>query len=197
MTYNPNTPLASERISDTQQPIRDNFFLSNQYFGIDHFEFDAASNNGKHKQVTLPDRTATPPATIASECAIYARTASAQTFPYMRRDASATDIPVIPLKAFAECTVPGAVVTANSFNVSSVTRNGAGRYQFNFAVPMPDTNYAVLCTYSLSGTNPMPDISYNLPAKLTTSVEIQIIAGNGSGFTDSTVSVISMAVLRA
>jgi len=194
MTYNPNTPLASERISDTQQPIRDNFFLANQIFGIDHFEFDAASNNGKHKEVTMPDRTATPPTTSASECAIYARTASSQTFPYMRRDASATDIPVIPIKAFGECTVPGAVLTANSFNVTSVTRVAVGRYQFIFTVPMPDTNYAVLCAMASSGSQPI--ISYSLPDKLTTSVVIQLIRQDGTGFTDAATR-ISMAVLRA
>lgn len=193
-TYNPNTPLASERISDTQQPIRDNFFLANQIFGIDHFEFDAASNNGKHKQVTLPDRTASPPATLASECAIYARTASSQTFPYMRRDASATDIPVLPLRAFGLCTVPGAVLEANSFNISSVTRIGVGRYQFNFAVAFPDTNYSVLCAMSSSGSQPI--ISYDLPTRLTTSIVIQLIRQDGAGFTDAATT-ITMAVLRA
>src|SRR5690606_10764447 len=132
------------------------------------------------------------PVTLASECAIYARTASSQTFPYMRRDASATDIPVIPIKAFGECTVPGAVLTATSFTVTSVTRVGVGGFQFTFPGSRPATNVSLLCGMSSSGCQPI--VSYTLPAKLSTSVVIQLISQDGTRLTDAATT-ISMAVL--
>jgi hypothetical protein len=117
MTYNPNTPLASERISDTQEPIRLNFDLANQYFGVDHFAFDAASNNGKHRRVTMPDQTATPPSPAAGECAMYGKTISAVTTPFLRRDGLASpEYPVTPIRAYGSFT--GGAATVNAINMT-------------------------------------------------------------------------------
>lgn len=154
MTYNPNTPLANERISDTQQPIRDNFFLANQYFGVDHFEFDAASNNGLHKQSTYPDRSATPPAPGVSECAIYGRTAGSETFPFMRRDGGTLDYPVSPIRAMVRVSTAPAVI-GQSFNIN------AGLITFVdpvWTIPFqnaePDGNYLILTSpVRSSGSN--------------------------------------------
>ncbi len=194
MTYNPTVPGPAQRISDTQSPIQTNFDQLNVIFGLDHFEFDATSENGKHKSVTLPDQDGSPPATAVDEMAIYARTSDSETFPFMRRDTSTTDIPLLPIKAFGECSVPGAVLTANSFNISSVTRIGTGRYDFNFTDPLPDTDYTVLCAMSSSGSQPI--ISYENSNKLTTSCRIQLIRQDGAGFTDSA-TLISVTILRA
>lgn len=52
--YNPATPNATDLISATQQPIKDNFFELNREFGIDHLPFNnGGANDGFHKQVTF------------------------------------------------------------------------------------------------------------------------------------------------
>lgn len=60
MTFNPATPNASDLISATQQPIKDNFNQLNVQFGIDHVPFNNGGSNGTgfHKQVTFSAPTA-------------------------------------------------------------------------------------------------------------------------------------------
>ena len=66
----------------------------------------------------------------------------------------------------------GTVAIRASGNVSSITDNGTGRFQVNFATAMPDTNY------SAAGSNDhVPAVSYGLVTLrsgtiLTTSVEL-------------------------
>lgn len=52
MAYNNNTPLASQRIKDTQQPIRDNFAELDTYTAVNHEALNSASA-GKHKFLNL------------------------------------------------------------------------------------------------------------------------------------------------
>ncbi len=55
MTYNPATPNATDLVSATQQPIKDNFFQLNAQFAIDHngFNVGGTNGNGHHKQITF------------------------------------------------------------------------------------------------------------------------------------------------
>jgi len=154
MTYNPNTPLASERISDTQEPIRLNFELANTYFGVDHFAFDAASNNGKHRRVTMPDQTATPPTPVASECAFYAKTISGVTTPYLRRDGLISpEYPMTPIRAMGAFTGGGAAL--NNQNLTSSAFSGASGYTMTMpAGTVTGVNYLVLAIPGQTGLNP-------------------------------------------
>lgn len=152
MTYNPNTPLSTDRIQDTQVPIQTNFSLANTYFGVDHFEFDALSNNGLHKQVTLPDRTASPPSPIAGEWATYAQTSNSITLPYWRRDGSVTTFPVMPIKAFVIIDGTTGAIIGTAYNIASVVRTASGRYTVtlsNNAVTSAD--FGVLITGTTTG----------------------------------------------
>jgi hypothetical protein len=164
MTYNSNTPLASERISDTQQPIRDNFFLANQYFGVDHFEFDAVSNNGLHKQSTYPDRSATPPAPGVSECAIYGRTAGGETFPFLRRDGGTVDFPVAAIRAMVRVSTAPAVI-GQSFNIDTALITFVGDvWTIPFLTPEADANYLILASSVSAGGASVALTSQNITA---------------------------------
>jgi hypothetical protein len=50
------------------------------------------------------------------------------------------------VKAWVNFNGTGTVAIRASFNVSSITDNGTGRYTLNFTNAMPDVNYAVLGT---------------------------------------------------
>lgn len=51
-------------------------------------------------------------------------------------------------KAWVNFNGTGVVAIRGSFNVSSITDNGAGDFTVNFTVPMIDANYAVMATGS-------------------------------------------------
>jgi len=72
MVFDPNRPIASENLSDSQPLLLSNNRALDTSFGVDHYKFsDASGNNGFHNQVTTPvfvDNPATgnPPVTVAN-----------------------------------------------------------------------------------------------------------------------------------
>lgn len=72
MTYNPNIPQATDFISQSQAQIQTNFSQADTAFGIDHTAFSVATDQGKHKKVTLVEQT-TDPAADASGPLVYSR----------------------------------------------------------------------------------------------------------------------------
>lgn len=70
-TYN-DTPLSGESKSYTRPLIRQNFSSIETAWNTDHIAIDAATDYGKHKCITLPERTAAL-STGADEGIIYAR----------------------------------------------------------------------------------------------------------------------------
>lgn len=61
MAYTANTPQANDRISDTQDPILNNFINLPTLIEANHVGFDGSADEGKHKFVTLPVQAASPP----------------------------------------------------------------------------------------------------------------------------------------
>jgi hypothetical protein len=53
MSYNPSIPQPGDIPSQSQSQFLTNFTQLNTQFGTEHFAFNAASSNGKHKYVTL------------------------------------------------------------------------------------------------------------------------------------------------
>jgi hypothetical protein len=47
-------------------------------------------------------------------------------------------------------TLSGTITPRNSFNVTSVTKNGTGNFTVNFTTAMPNTNYSTVGTCALS-----------------------------------------------
>jgi hypothetical protein len=87
-----------------------------------------------------------------------------------------------------------------SGNVSSITKNGTGNYTINFAVAMPDANYAVVMIHTdglggffvpkvLTSSN-----STSSPITYTTTAVRIGFGGGGSGSAD--VNVFSVAIFR-
>lgn len=102
MTYNPNVPLANQKIKDTQNPIQTNFALANTYFGVDHYAFDAASNNGVHNQVTTPEIDGSAhPSTSGSELKFYAMDAGDSNNTLLHFSRGASDSPPTPVTSIS------------------------------------------------------------------------------------------------
>ena len=68
-----------------------------------------------------------------------------------------------------------------SFNVSSITDNGAGQYRVNFATSMPDVNYAAVASdgnYGMTNTDPSSaNIAYTNVYSYNSSFILTDVAG--------------------
>jgi hypothetical protein len=124
--YNPNIPIASDDLSDSQGQILQNFNRANSSFGIDHYPFaDLTVNNGKHNVVTTPAYVATPPTglaptTIAAEPKMYAFQDSANlgVLNYSRGPSNAVPTPLTHLQSSA---APIVVTAGNTTPVLDFT----------------------------------------------------------------------------
>lgn len=80
MTFNPNIPLPTDFISDSQADIRNNFTSINATFSRNHIPFSTVTNNGKHTFIEMPVISTIPtpvPGLISGEGTIYTKTISA------------------------------------------------------------------------------------------------------------------------
>lgn len=69
---------------------------------------------------------------------------SATTSPPTVQNSAGTEIGTF-CRAWVNFNGTGTVAIRSSFNVSSITDNGTGRYTVNFTTAMPNTNYAAIC----------------------------------------------------
>ena len=67
-----NVPLTGQSLGVTRVPINDNFTVIAADFAVDHVAYNT-TNEGKHKQVTMPVSAGAPP-TAAGEVALFSRT---------------------------------------------------------------------------------------------------------------------------
>lgn len=109
-TYN-DTPLPTQRPSDSQSQIRDNFTQISNSYGTDHVPF-TGSTQGYHKKVTFND-VASPSAPAGSQSVIYT-----------------TLVNAIPQLFFqnASQTVQITGTGASDFVTGSITGTGGGTY---------------------------------------------------------------------
>lgn len=72
MSFNPNIPLPTDFLSQSQQDILTNFQTSDTSQGVNHYPYsDVTANNGKHKFVQMPENAA--PVTAVDEGAVYTK----------------------------------------------------------------------------------------------------------------------------
>jgi hypothetical protein len=91
MTFISGEPVATRTLATSQPIIKDNFTLSNQYFGIDHYAFDDPSAfKGLHKVCRF--QAASTHSTAATQCAIYSKNQHGRPELYFRRESSGTEI---------------------------------------------------------------------------------------------------------
>ncbi|MDC7243649.1 MAG: hypothetical protein PQJ44_06910 [Sphaerochaetaceae bacterium] len=92
MSYNPNIPQPTDKLSNSQADLLGNASSANTIFGQDHFQFDAI-NGGKHQHVVMPGKSGgTPPTTVSGEGGIYTVTTGSNTDHFYTRDADATNV---------------------------------------------------------------------------------------------------------
>ncbi len=91
MPYDPNIPASTDILSDSQSDIQQNFNLANEFFGTDHVDFVASSDNGKHNHSTYPEQ-GSDATTLDNENAIYAKEVGGNTRLFLRQETNGTII---------------------------------------------------------------------------------------------------------
>ncbi len=70
MAYQSTIPAATDKLSDSQLDLQNNFIALNTYLTVNHVAFNGA-DQGKHKMVTFTDQSASVPAPSGTELAMY------------------------------------------------------------------------------------------------------------------------------
>ncbi len=89
--YNPSIPAATDIPADSQGQIQSNFTKLNTDFQVDHTAFDASSNPGQHKKVTIQNVVGDP--NLASPIAsIYTKTINSLSELFFQNNTTAADV---------------------------------------------------------------------------------------------------------
>ncbi len=186
MTYNPATPNAADRISDTQQPIKTNFEQANTIFDEDHFTFDDASGpqpppglRGFHRKSVYQKLDALPDV-FAEIGTVFSQVTDGRTDLYYRYDTSTQgNSKVLPLSAIkvmgafnsAAAVGDGALIAGNMFqlyNVDTITKTGS-TYVIAFNDPLDtqaaDSDLEYIVLLGAGAATVTATLIYNVPTK--------------------------------
>ena len=96
------------------------------------------------------------------------------------------------VKAWVNFNGTGTVAIRASYNVTSITDNGAGDYTINFTTPMPDANYSIGCITDEAGGG-VPATYLNAGGSRTvSSFRITVYSFGSAAFRDPTVATLNV-----
>lgn len=104
--------------------------------------------------------------------------------------------PIYAARAWVNFNGTGTPSIRASGNVSSVTRDGTGRYTITFTTPMPDANYAVVTSCNRDGTADSGNGPLSGGVYSSTQVQIQTSFNTSGEDTTSDRSIINVVIFR-
>ena len=113
--------------------------------------------------------------------------------PVVFKDGGGTQIGTL-CRAWVNFNGTGTVAIRASFNVSSITDNGAGDYTVNFTTAMPDANYSAVVTCSTDATTIRTAQTWTSATMTTTACQVATTASNTTAASDA--GVVTFAVFR-
>jgi len=90
MAYQPNIPLPTDLLKNSQADIQANFISNSAAFNQNHVDFNDA-NAGKHKFLQMPEQSVSP-VTAANEMALYTKEQDGVSQMFIRRESDGTEI---------------------------------------------------------------------------------------------------------
>jgi len=142
MSYQPNKPLAGDRISQSQVDLETNFQQLNIGFGVDHNAYDAA-NAGQHKKVLFTTTQADP--VIANPAGqLYTKSVSGTIQAFFSNGTTVSQLTGLPEDVVGE----GTITLAAGLTIKWGTRNVAvvDDVKFNYPVAFSTAVFAVVVT---------------------------------------------------
>ena len=140
MTFDPNIPLATDLISNSQGDILTNFTQLNTQFGIDHVAFYTGSGNGDgtHKQITF-NTPRLDPVLAGDDSMVYSKTVSGVTQLFFANATTAAQVSSTGTAANpGTITIPGGLTIA--FGNASITAGVLHNFGYTFSA----TPYSVV-----------------------------------------------------
>lgn len=174
MTYNPNIPQASDKISQSQSDILTNFTQLDLIFDNDHFKYSAGANNGFHRQVQFPT-IPTPPVVAGVGSALYtAADAGGKTQLFFKNFLQTIQVTGVTGTLAAATnsfiTLPGGIIVAWGTDTGASSGSGVYSINLNGASGVTFTNvFIALLNPVNSQTNSTTPamMNWNLPASGT------------------------------
>lgn len=161
-TFYENIPQATDVISQSQPQLLQNFGSIDNILNVDHYTFESpGSNDGFHRQMTIPNITAQGPqvglSSVVSSVAGVADPAAAQ----LVLTNSNLSLPISCIAAFANFAgnVNGSPPIFNKFNVASIVTT-AGNWTSVITLnanAVTGTGYAVIASCSQADVGSSPD----------------------------------------
>ena len=145
MTFNPAIPANSDSPANFPAQAQTNWARLQALVTADHqFNLSAAANDGYHNLVHLSQQA--PAGVLAATGRLYSKSSAGRIHAFYMDDTGAgyQITPTMPIRAAVNFNAAGGI--RSQYNVTSVTRTGAGEYTVNFTTALPDTNYIVLVT---------------------------------------------------
>lgn len=211
MTQFKDIPLATDQRNVSQNDIRQNFgYLmpapSISATGILPVDHKATGNNslnpsdGFHAQVSLVDRTS--PASLvnavnsqSSSGIFYSKTDSGESqLHYTNAIHDFQLTPCFPVRVALNYDGINQVVR-NSFNVSSVVKNGTGDYTINFTTAIGSRNYFVQAMGMRNAANDISNVQISGAAAYNTSVGLNFINIQTNGGTSNLQDVLCLSLI--
>lgn len=191
--FNPNIPAGPNNPSNDQPLMLQNNQSTNSIIAVDHVTFNITQNpNGYHVVIHFVDQNTTNPGAIVGVGQLYTKTVNGDQRLFFESGngvvtqiTNPNSISTVVLKAsaiFTSQNTNGAAALVSSNNITSITRNGLGRYDVVMTNALSNTNYYVMT--QVTGTTPIqgagPLVLVNGVAKTTTTFSI-ISNDNTSG----------------
>lgn len=145
-SYTRNQPQPTDTLAVSQPFLYNNTNSADSFFGVDHYAFSAAANNGLHNTVTQPayqnpigTPSATPPDTSAGSPIIYGfkptSTGNIPAIQFSRGPANVVPSPLTTLQSTAAPIVLASLGTTNVLDATNLNMLYGSIYMFNVSNP--------------------------------------------------------------
>lgn len=161
MPYDPNSPMAAQLLSVSQPIIQGNFAIIQNSFDVNHIDFGAGTDNGKHKFAEFPVALTNPIPPIvfpAGEIALYGATNAV------------TAVNELYVNKTNQATVVQVPMTASILSLSSVPAPGNGGWTYLPSGLVLVIGNAVVTTPV--GFNGMVTVTIAIPIVLTSILSV-------------------------
>ena len=119
MPYDPNSPSANQLLSTSQPIIQGNFTILQNVFDVNHVDYNAGINAGKHIYVELPAQASAPPIVFA--------TGEIATYSFLNPTTAVNELYVNKTNQATVVQVP---MTASTLSISSAPASNSGMWTY-------------------------------------------------------------------
>ena len=165
MVYQPNKPLAGDKISQSQVDLEGNFQALNVGFSVDHVAYDLA-NAGTHKVINfITTPIPAPPAPTGTNSGLYPQAVAGITQLFFKNSTVTTQL-TGPRSITSTAANPGYITLPGGLILqwTVVRAQPSGNQQANFPIAFPNTTFSVQITPNAASAQDTVALNFNEPS---------------------------------